>query len=79
MITREQASLQKALQLGLTSILPVVPGWEIAWGPVVWKNEPDEATTRPDNSWYTANHPKLRFEDGSVHGAHVIAIPGTPV
>ena len=74
-----QTSLQRALQQGLTSVLPVfVPGWQVVWGPVVWKNKPDEDTAGPDNSWYVAFHPSLEFEDGSVHPAYVIAIAGTP-
>ena len=74
-----QTALQKALQLGLTSILPVVvPGWRVVWGPVVWKDKPDEHTTGPENSWYVAFHPSLKFEDGSVHPTYVIAIAGTP-
>jgi hypothetical protein len=75
-----QTALQKALQLALTTTLPVVvPGWQVVWGPVVWKNKPDEDTTGPDNSWYVAFHPSLEFEDGSVHPTYVIAIAGTPV
>ena len=74
-----QTSLQRALQQGLTSVLPVsVPGWQVVWGPVVWKNKPDEHTTGPDNSWYVAFHPSLEFEDGSIHPTYVIAIAGTP-
>jgi len=74
-----QTALQKALQLGLNSVFPVVvPGWQVVWGPVVWKNKPDEDTTGPDNSWYVAFNPGLEFEDGSVHPTYVIAIAGTP-
>lgn len=74
-----QSSLQQALQHVLTASLPVfTPGWEVVWGPVVWKNKPDEATTGPDNVWYVAYHPKFQFEDGSVHGTYLISIAGTP-
>ncbi|KAG8216222.1 hypothetical protein J3R82DRAFT_8260 [Butyriboletus roseoflavus] len=75
-----QTDLQIALQLGLTFALPVIGDqWEVVWGPVVWKNQPDEATTGPDNSWYVAYHPSLQFEDGSVRPTYVIAIAGTPL
>ena len=75
-----QSSLQAALRLGLTLALPTIgTGWEIKWGPVVWKNKPDNAETGPDNSWYIAYHPRLQFEDGSVHPTYVIAVAGTPV
>ncbi|KAH0831345.1 hypothetical protein J3R83DRAFT_14003 [Lanmaoa asiatica] len=75
-----QTCLQKALQFALTSrALPATGAeWQLVWGPVVWKNKPDVATTGPDNSWYIAFHPSLAFEDGSVHPTYVIAIAGTP-
>ena len=74
-----QTSLQAALRLGLTIDLPIIdPGWQLVWGPVVWKNEPENAETGPDNSWYIAYHPNLPFEDGSVHPTYVIAVAGTP-
>jgi len=71
--------LQKALQLRLTAVLPPT-GWKVVWGPVVWKHEPTKEidTTGPDNSWYVAFHPGLKFEDGSVHPVHAIAIASTP-
>jgi hypothetical protein len=72
-----QTSLQKVLQLKLASVLPPL-GWQVVWGPVVWKHKPDDAVSGPDNSWYVAFHPGLTFEDGSVHPAHVIAISSTP-
>ena len=73
-----QACLQKALQLRLDIALKGVPGWRVVWGPVVWKKKPEDDTTGPSNSWYVAFHPNLKFEDGSVHPAYVIAIAGTP-
>ena len=74
-----EASLQAALRLGLTVALPIIDlGWKLVWGPVVWKHEPNDAETGPDNSWYIAYHPRLQFEDGSVHPTYVIAIAGTP-
>ncbi|KAF8126833.1 hypothetical protein EV363DRAFT_1347573, partial [Boletus edulis] len=72
-----QTSLQKALQKVLRDTLPSI-GWELVWGPVVWKNKPDEDTTGPDNAWYVARHPKLKLDDGSVRSTYVIAIAGTP-
>ncbi|KAH0831344.1 hypothetical protein J3R83DRAFT_14002 [Lanmaoa asiatica] len=79
-IKETQTSLQRILQQVLTSrALPATGAeWQLVWGPVVWKNKPDDADTGPDNSWYIAFHPGLAFEDGSVHPTYVIAIAGTP-
>lgn len=45
----------------------------------MWKNKlADVDSTGPDNAWFIAMHPKLEFEDGSVHLTYVIAIAGTP-
>ena len=48
-------------------------------GPVMWKNQPNVDLTGPDNSWYIAFHPNLKFENGCVHPAYVISIASTPV
>ena len=74
-----QADLQKELQLRLNLALFLVPGWKVVWGPVVWKNEPEDTSYGPDDAWYVAFNPSLEFEDGSVHPAYIIAIAGTPL
>ena len=75
-----QATLQKKLQDYLVDEIPKTGAeWELAWGPVVWKVKPDETDTGPENAWYTAFHPHLEFEDGSVHPTYVVSIAGTPV
>ncbi|KAH7882545.1 hypothetical protein F5I97DRAFT_1931092 [Phlebopus sp. FC_14] len=75
--TGTQANLQAALTVLVSKALPAVGDWNVVWGPVVWKNDPDNAQTGPDNSWYIAFNPALTFEDGSVHPTYVVAIAGT--
>ena len=75
----DQASLQQRLQGTLTSEIPKIGAdWQLVWGPVVFKTKPEDAQSGPENSWYVAFHPHLRFEDDSVHPTYVIAIAGTP-
>ena len=74
-----QASLQRALQFALASEVPLIgTGWQLVWGPVVLKKVTDNDQTGPENSCYIAFHPRLRFEDGSVHPTYVVAVAGTP-
>lgn len=74
-----QTSLQAALKLGVIAALPTIGAeWQLVWGPVVWKHEPENAETGPDNSWYIAFHPSLQFDDGTVHPTYVVGVAGTP-
>ena len=74
-----QASLQRAFQLALASEVPLIgAGWQLVWGPVVLKTAADNDQTGPENSCYVAFHPRLRFEDGSLHPTYVVAVAGTP-
>ncbi|KAG9308447.1 hypothetical protein JVU11DRAFT_11786 [Chiua virens] len=70
--------LQKSYYDDLTSNLKNLEGWNLAWGPTIWKLKPDEKTY-PGNAGYIAFHQKALFEDGSVHPTYVIAIAGTPM
>ena len=73
-----QASLQRAFQLALASEIPLIGAdWQLVWGPVVTKMS-DDAQSGPGNAWYMAFHPRLQFEDGSIHPTYVIAIASTP-
>ena len=78
-IPGDQASLQQCLQGILTSEIPKIGAdWQLVWGPAVFKTKPEDPKSGPENSWYVAFHPHLRFEDDSVHPTYVIAIAGTP-
>ncbi|KAG9318015.1 hypothetical protein JVU11DRAFT_78 [Chiua virens] len=70
--------LQQDFQKQLTPYIHSMDGWQLAWGPTVWKFKPDEIACLA-NSWYIVYHPNAQFEDGSVHPTYVIAIAGTPL
>lgn len=66
------------MQTELPAIISAISGqWEVVWGPVVWKAQPVNPFTGPDNSWFVAHSPGVVFDDGSTHEAYVIAIAGT--
>lgn len=72
-------TLQKALQEGLSKqIGPNTPlsSWTIQWGPRVWKSQPSDSNTGPDNVWFAAVCPQLAFADGKFDTC-VVAIAGT--
>jgi hypothetical protein len=74
-----QSVLQRRLQTELPGIIKArVSGqWEVVWGPVVWKAEPGNSSSGPDNSWFVAYNPSVIFDDGSTHETYVVAIAGT--
>lgn len=74
-----QTKLQQSLQAAFAAT--VSPGsalssWTIEWGPRVWKVNPDDTTTGPDNVWFAAVCPQLVFADGNFDTC-VVAIAGT--
>jgi hypothetical protein len=72
-----QTALQKGMQLALPNMIKLIGPWNVVWGPVVWKSEPNDATTGPDETWYIAKNSEVRFEDGNVYETYVIAVAGT--
>lgn len=75
----DENTLQKALQDGLSKkIGPNTPlsSWTVQWGPRVWKNQPSDSNTGPDNVWFAAVCPQLAFADGKFDTC-VVAIAGT--
>jgi hypothetical protein len=72
-----QSTLQKAINAWLPPNLDTVGGWELVWGPVVWKADPDNAKTNPDNVWYVAK--KNLTIDNTSRDTYVVAIAGTAV
>ncbi|KZS88587.1 alpha/beta-hydrolase [Sistotremastrum niveocremeum HHB9708] len=79
------ADLQAAIE-GLVPLYIAVEsgkglkGWEVVWGPTVWKHplKPDEtdADTGPDNTWYIAHKSGVQFPDGT-YDTYIVAIAGT--
>jgi hypothetical protein len=59
----------------LPTSLDTVGGWELVWGPVVWKADPDNDKTTPDNVWYVAK--KNLTIDNTPRDTYVVAIAGT--
>ncbi|KAG9110753.1 hypothetical protein FRC07_008159, partial [Ceratobasidium sp. 392] len=70
LLTQLAAALPAALQ-------QAGPNWEVVWGPVVWKSDPDVKTTAQGNAWFVAKNNTVLFDDGTTRTAYVIAIAGT--
>ncbi|KAF8714512.1 Lipase (class 3), partial [Rhizoctonia solani] len=52
-------------------------GWEVVWGPVIWKAQPNRRNTPYGNAWYVAKNDSVVFEDGKSYPTYVVAIAGT--
>lgn len=50
-------------------------GWEIVWGPAVWRDKPG-SNTPPDNTWFVAKKNALEV-GGDTSPVYVVAIAGT--
>lgn len=71
-------ALLNCLQAKLPGIVSAINGqWKVVWGPVIWKAQPDNADTGPDNTWFVAYSPSVTFDDGSTREAYVVAVAGT--
>ncbi|KAF2151607.1 hypothetical protein K461DRAFT_321807 [Myriangium duriaei CBS 260.36] len=51
-------------------------GWNLAWGPQVWKKNGINPLTPADNSWYATRNSAVTFPDG-VFETYIISISGT--
>ncbi|KAG8739383.1 hypothetical protein FRC10_005675 [Ceratobasidium sp. 414] len=70
--------LQRKLAHALPTALQTAgPGWEVVWGPVVWKIDPDDPLSHQDNAWFVAKNDSVVFEDGATRCAYVVAIAAT--
>lgn len=71
--------LQKKLAENLPSTIDkyVGLGWEIVWGPAVWKHNEATSEMPPDNVWFVAKNPALKFDDGTTSCTYVVAIAAT--
>ncbi|KAG9308598.1 hypothetical protein JVU11DRAFT_11704 [Chiua virens] len=78
-----QADLQAKHQELLEGLLPRISddtdsSWELKWGPVVWKEKPDDTTGGPDLVWYVAYNSTVSPPgNAGGHPTCVIAIAGT--
>jgi hypothetical protein len=53
-LTGTEAALQSAMESLVDEFLPQINGkaWDLTWGPRVYKNDPKNSTTGPDNVWF---------------------------
>ncbi|CAE6436766.1 unnamed protein product [Rhizoctonia solani] len=54
-----------------------LPGWEVVWGPRVWKYRREEITTGPDHVFYVARNPNLEFPNEGKKDTYVLGIAAT--
>ncbi|KAG8708235.1 hypothetical protein FRC09_001367 [Ceratobasidium sp. 395] len=75
--TGSAAELQEKLAAALPAALQKIgPGWEVVWGPVVWKAD-DLVSTAQGNAWFVAKNDAVLFDDGTTRCAYVIPLAGT--
>ena len=74
-----QAKLQKAMYEKLIKLMKeyTEDRWKIGWGPVVWKENPEDTLDGPGNAWFVARNQSLQFEDGSTYDTYVVSIAGS--
>jgi hypothetical protein len=77
--TGTQAYLQEYLYDQLVTLLKKYTGdkWQIGWGPVVWKENPDDTTDGIGNACFVARNKALKFEDGDTYDTYVVSIATT--
>lgn len=59
-----------------SSIAPAIGNWEVVWGPMVWKDDPTDASTGPDNTVFVAKATGVSG-GGLASDVYVVAIAGT--
>ncbi|KIK52963.1 hypothetical protein GYMLUDRAFT_63947 [Collybiopsis luxurians FD-317 M1] len=68
-----QQTLQNAMQEYLSETITEIQGaWKVVWGPVVWKHDPEDTETGPDETWYIARNQAVNGQD-----TYVICVAGT--
>ncbi|CAE6402408.1 unnamed protein product [Rhizoctonia solani] len=72
-----QAKIQSEVEKKLPEVLSRLPGWQIAWGPVVWKHRPDDSSSGPDHVLFVARHPHFALSNGERRETYVLAIAGS--
>ena len=73
-ISRERNTIEKLQSLANDKIAEAVSllGWTVVWGPVVWKNDPDNHLTGPDHVWFVARPANADIYVISVAGTATI-------
>lgn len=61
------------------SVAPLIGNWTLVWGPVVWKDNPNDANTGPSNTIFVAHCPQVQFGTNDVRDTYVVAMAGTAV
>ncbi|UQC79541.1 uncharacterized protein CLUP02_05021 [Colletotrichum lupini] len=54
-------------------------GWDITWGPRVWKSETSKWYEGLNNCWMVMKAPNVEYPDGTRFDTYVVAIAGTTV
>jgi hypothetical protein len=54
-------------------------GWEVTWGPRVWKRKPHDILSGLGNAWFASFCKDVKYPDGITMDTCVIAIAGTAV
>ncbi|KAK1625457.1 hypothetical protein BDP81DRAFT_452915 [Colletotrichum phormii] len=54
-------------------------GWDINWGPRVWKSETSKWYEGLNNCWMVMKAPNVEYPDGTKFDTYVVAIAGTAV
>ncbi|HEY0835688.1 MAG TPA: hypothetical protein VGE72_17430 [Azospirillum sp.] len=61
------------------AVAPLIGDWTVVWGPVVWKDKPDDASTGPSNTIFVAHCKQVSFGTNDVRDTYVVAMAGTAV
>ena len=71
-IRKEKDTIDKLAASAKTKITDAVSrlGWNVVWGPAVWKNDP-EIKSGPDHVWFVAK--KLTYGDENIYAISVAA------
>ncbi|KAK0381317.1 hypothetical protein CLIM01_01286 [Colletotrichum limetticola] len=54
-------------------------GWDITWGPRVWKSETSKGYEGLNNCWMVMKAPNVEYPDGTRFDTYVVAIADKPV
>lgn len=72
-----EKDLQDAMDETLKTHIPQLDGgWEVTWGPRVYKSDPTDTTMGPDNAWFAAVSEKQRICVVAVAGTSATSKPG---
>ncbi|KXH31789.1 hypothetical protein CSIM01_09464 [Colletotrichum simmondsii] len=77
-----EAFLQKAIQVQTNLMVKKFLGqygWEITWGPRVWKSDNASVASGLTNCWMVMKAPNIAYPDGNKFDTYVVSIAGTAV